>query len=122
MTPPVLQITLNVEPGLAVRHGSLKMCVAAGVYQRGLGDVAGKIDRAPSHLSEALSGSDRRKFDVDELERYIEKTGDTTPILYLVAKFLRDPGVTQKEALAKLAWLAEQLPELMQQAGLGKAG
>jgi hypothetical protein len=29
-----------------------------------------------------------RNFSVDSLERYIEKTGDTTPVMYLVEKFL----------------------------------
>lgn len=118
MTPPVQQITVNVEPGLVARHSSLKNCIAAGVYQRGVEVVAGKIDRSPSHLSEALSGSDRRKFSVDELERYIEKTGDTTPVLYLVAKYLRDPEVSRKEALAKVKWLADQMGEAMRAAGL----
>lgn len=112
------QLTLNLEPGLAVRHRTLKECLAVGIYSRGLQAVAGKLDVSPSHLSEALSGSDRRKFDLDHLERYIEVTGDTTPVLYLVAKFLRDPAVTQQEALAKLAVLADLVPGLLAQAGL----
>ncbi|QDH71861.1 hypothetical protein FKV23_12790 [Lysobacter alkalisoli] len=112
------QLTLNFEPGLAARHSSLKTCIAAGVYQRGVEAVAAKIDRSTSHLSEALSGSDRRKFSVDELERYIEKTGDTTPVLYLVAKYLRDPEVSRQEALAKVKWLADQMGEAMRAAGL----
>lgn len=112
------QLTLTLEAGVGTRYRSLKECVASGVFQRGVVAVAGKIDRSPSHLSEALSGGDRRKFDLDELERYLETTGDTTPIYYLVAKFLRDPEVSQREALAKLASLAELLPGLLAQAGL----
>jgi hypothetical protein len=111
------QLTLSLEPGIAARFRSLKEVVATGAYQRGVVAVAAKIDRQPSHLSEALSGSDRRKFDVDDLERYIETTGDTQPIFYLVAKFLRDPGVMQAEAVERLAEIAKQLPGLLAAVG-----
>jgi hypothetical protein len=118
------QLTLSLEPGIAARYRSLRECMATGVYQRGVVAVAGKIDKQPSHLSEALAGNDRRKLDVDDLEAYIERTGDTLPVLYLVAKYLRDPVVQQQEALAKIASLAEQLPALLAAAGMqvGKAG
>lgn len=122
MTAPYQQLTLSLEPGLAVKHRSLKDCIAAGVFARGVVNVAGKIDKQPSHLSEALSGGDRRKFDVDDLEAYIEAYNDTTPVLYLVAKYLRDPAVTQQEALAKLAAVAELLPGLMAAAGISPQG
>lgn len=114
------QLTLALDPGVTV-HPSLKACVAAGIYQRGIVAIAGKIDRSPSHLSEALAGTDRRKFDIDDLEAYIQATGDTTPIMYLAAKFLRDPKVAQQEALQRLATIAESLPALMAAAGLNKA-
>ena len=114
------QLTLTLEPGVSV-HPSLKACVAAGIYQRGIVAVAGKIDASPSHLSEALSGNDRRKFDVDDLEAYIATTGDTLPIHYLIAKFLREPGVAQAEAMQRLVALADTLPGLLAAAGLQKA-
>lgn len=117
--PMTTQLTLSLDAGVSV-HPTLKACIAAGVYSRGVVAVAGKIDSSPSHLSEALSGNDRRKFDVDDLEAYIDATGDTTPIQYLVAKFLRDPGVVQNEALQRLVALADQLPALLSQAGLSK--
>jgi hypothetical protein len=114
------QLTLNLEPGVTVRNRSLKECVAAGIYSRGVVAVAGKLDISPSHLSEALSGGGR-KLDVDDLERYIEVTGDLSPIHYLVSKFLRDPAAQQQEALAVLAKLAETLPGLLSAAGLAPA-
>lgn len=112
------QLTLTLEAGVATRYRSLKECVASGVFQRGVVAVAGKIDRSPSHLSEALSGSDRRKFDLEEFERYLQTSGDTTPIHYLISKYLRDPADTQREALERLAAVADSLPALLAQAGL----
>lgn len=115
------QLTLSLEPGVTV-HPTLKACIAAGVYSRGVVAVAGKIDASPSHLCEALSGNDRRKFDVDDLEAYIAATGDTSPIQYLAAKFMRDASLVQQEALQRLVGLAETLPGLLAAAGLQQKG
>lgn len=112
------QMTLSLEAGLSARYRSLVECVAAGVYQRGLGRIAAQVDVAPSHLSNQLSGGDGRKLAAETLELYIEKTGDLTPIHYLIDKFMRDPAAQQQEALAQLAKFAEALPALMQAAGL----
>lgn len=108
-------VHLNYEPGLALRHPTLRDCMAAGVYQRGLTRVAGLIDESPSKLSEKLSGGNDRPRDVglDQFERYIERTGDVTPIYYLADRFLRDPAQLQQEALAKLTALADVLPGLL---------
>lgn len=116
------QLSLTFEQGIGQRHISLRDCMATGVYQRGLGRVAGQIDMAPSKLSEKLAGGTDRKRDVglDEFEDYIAKTGDVSPIHYLVDKYLRDPALVQQEAMAKLAGLAETLPALLAAAGLGK--
>lgn len=120
------QLTLHLEPGLAQRSRSLREHMATRVYARGLVEVAGKMDLSPSKLTEKLAGSDSggkpRGMTVDELETYIQRTGDVSPVHYLADKYLRDPAVTQQEALAKLASLAEVLPALMVAAGLQPAG
>ncbi|KRA74245.1 hypothetical protein ASD78_12180 [Lysobacter sp. Root667] len=119
------QLSLTFEHGIGQRHMSLRDCMATGVYQRGLGRIAGQIDMAPSKLSEKLAGGTDRKRDIglDEFEDYLAKTGDLSPIHYLVDKYLRDPALQQQEALAKLAGLAETLPALLAAAGLNtKAG
>lgn len=113
------QLTLNFEPGLVERYGSLRECVATGVYQKGLKRVAIDLDQAPSNLSVQLSEDSSRHFSVDSLERYIEKTGDKTPVLYLVERFLapelENKGVKQIEAMkAKLAELMQQLDGVVQ--------
>ena len=116
------QLFLTFEQGIGQRHMSLRDCMATGVYQRGLGRVAGQIDMAPSKLSEKLAGGTDRKRDIglDEFEDYIAKTGDISPTHYLVDKYLRDPALAQQEAMAKLAGLAETLPALLAAAGLGR--
>ena len=116
------QLSITFEPGLAQRSRSLREHLATRVYQRGLVDTAGKMDLSPSKLTEKLAGSDSggkpRGLTVDELEIYIQRTGDLSPVQYLADKYLRDPGIAQQEALAKLASLAETLPALMAAAGM----
>ncbi len=122
IVPKTSQMTLSFEPGLAERHLSLRDCMVQQVYQRGHGRVAASLDMAPSKLTEKLAGVDSsgkpRGMSLDEFERYIEKSGDLTPIYYLLDKFARDPGVAQQEALARLATLAETLPALLAAAGI----
>lgn len=119
------QMTLHLEPGLAQRSRSLREHMAVRVYARGLVEVAGKVDLSPSKLTEKLAGGDssgkRRGMTLDELETYIQRTGDISPVHYLADKYLRDPAVNQQEAMAKLAALAETLPALLAAAGVGSA-
>lgn len=112
------QLTLSFEPGLSDRYRSLRECVAAGVYRNGLGNTAIDLDVAPGNLSVQISDDPSRHFSVDNLERYIEKSGDTAPIYYLIDKFLNDHGQKQNAAMAQLAPMLKQLAPLMKQAGL----
>jgi hypothetical protein len=115
------QLTLTLEQGISVRHRSLRECMAAGVYQRGLTRVAGQIDMAPSKLSEKLSGGNgdrHRDVGLDDLERYLHETGDVAPIHYLVEKYLGQPDVVHSAALAQIAALQQQQLALMQQLGV----
>lgn len=111
------QLTLSFEPGLSDRYRSLRECVATGVYQRGLGNVAVDLNKAPGNLSVELSEDPSRNFSVDSLERYIAG-GDLTPVYYLIDKFLNDHGQKQNAAMAQLAPILKQLAPLMKQAGL----
>lgn len=107
------QLTLNFEPGLAERYGSLRECVATGVYQRGLKRVAIDLDQAPSNLSVQLSEDHSRNFSVDSLEKYIEKTGDTAPIMYLIERFLAKDA--QNDGAKKLAAMRLKMAEMMRE-------
>lgn len=118
-------MNLVFEPGLAQRSRCLRDHLTGQVHNRGLVKVAGMIDLSPTRLTEKLAGVDSagksRGMTVDELETYIQRTGDVSPVHYLADKYLRDPSVTQQEALAKLAQIAEALPALMNAAGIGDA-
>lgn len=114
------QLTLNFEPGLAERYGSLRECIATGVYQRGLKRVAIDLDQAPSNLSVQLSEDSSRNFSVDSLEKYIEKTGDTAPVMYLIERFLAKDA--QNESAKKVAAMRAKMAEMMRELeGMGAA-
>jgi hypothetical protein len=112
------QLTLNFDPDMHEKYRCLRECVAQGIYQRGLGNVAIDLDLQPSNLSVQLSEDPSRRFSVDHLEAYIEKTGDTTPIYYLISKFLQPEHKTDRAALAQAAAMLPQLQALLKQAGL----
>ena len=113
------QLTLNFEQDMHQKYRCLRECIAVGIYQRGLGNVAIDLDLQPSNLSVQLSEDPARRFSVDHLEAYIEKTGDTTPIYYLISKFLA-PHEQKADAatVAQLLGLAAQMQALAKQAGL----
>lgn len=121
------QMSLSFEAGLAQRYDSLRECLTTQVYQKGHGRIAGQLDLSPSKLTEKLAGlrSDGKASGVtlDELERYLDRTGDLVPLFYLVDKYLRDQKVQQAEALAKATMMLQELAPLLRAAGLiaGKA-
>jgi hypothetical protein len=115
-----VQMTLDLDTGLTDRFRSVKEVVAAGVYRRGLKRIAGDLDVAPGNLSVQLSGDGQRHFDTDLLEAYIEKTGDRTPIHYLVAKYCGDRSAVRDEALERVQELLSELPNLLANAGVNK--
>lgn len=112
------QLVLDFEPGLAERYRSLRECCAAGVYKHGLGSVAIDLNQAPGNLSVQLSDDPSRHFSVDSLETYIEKTGDKTPIFYLVEKFLSDKNAKKDAEQAELLRQFAALQSLMKKAGM----
>lgn len=112
------QMTLDLEEGLTTRFGCLREVVAQGVYQRGLKRMAGDLDMSPGNLSVALSDDPHRKLGVDDLEAYIERTGDKTPIYYLGARFLGDESAARDHALGQVAELLKGLPDMLAAAGI----
>lgn len=102
------QITLNFERGLCEAYPTCREYVANRVHHQGRPQksIAADMDYSPSHLSRkcAQSPDDSMRFTLDDLERFMECTGDTSPVLYLVEKYLTDSDrISQLEAeLARL--------------------
>ena len=115
------QLTLSLEPGLTQRFRCVRDAVAQGVYQRGLKRTAGDLDMAPGNLSVALADESQRKFGTDEMELYIERTGDLTPVYFLVEKYLSDKTATQDQAMAAVADMLKSIPGMLAAAGLKTA-
>ena len=91
-----MELTLKLERGLAEAYQTCREFVAARVHQqhRPQKAIAADMDYSPSDLSRKLAQNpdDSRRFTLDDLERYIEVTGDTEPVLYLVEKYLAAGG------------------------------
>jgi len=118
-----IQMTLDLDTHLTERFRSAKEAMAAGVYRRGLKRCAADLDVAPGNLSVMLSGDGQRHLDVDLLERYIETTGDRTPIYYLVAKHCGDSSAARDEAVERVQAMLAELRQLLASVGAkGKRG
>lgn len=93
------QMSLDFDASLVERHKTCLDCVrqAAYTYRNPLKTIAADMDLSESKLSRKLAQNpnDTRHFNLEDLERFIVATGDTTPILYLVGKYLADQVVTQ---------------------------
>lgn len=104
------QLSLTFEPGLAQRYRDLRECFGACVYQRGLGRVAAALDVTPSGLSQMLSGE--RNLDSGLIEKYMAEFRDTTPALYMAARWLTDATTIQQQAMAQIPALVADLQRL----------
>lgn len=86
------QLTLNFERGLAECYSTCREYVGARIHQQGRPQkaIAADMDYSPSDLSRKLAQNpdDSRRFTLDDLEKYMQVTGDTKPVLYLVEKYL----------------------------------
>lgn len=96
------QLTLEFEPGLAERYKSLRECMVSCIYSRGLSNVADDLGKSPGNLSSELADEGTRHFSIDSLDRYLRKTGDMTPIHYLLAQYLGDQAAVEGAALARV--------------------
>lgn len=114
------QLVLDFAPGLTERFSSARECVAQGVYQRGLKRVAGDLDQSPGNLSVQLSDDSARHFSLDSFERYLETSGDMTPLYYLCERFLGNRRDDSRAAVEQLQQYGPQLLELLQRAGITK--
>jgi hypothetical protein len=107
-----MQLTINFEQGLTESYGSCREYVAARVHQqhRSQKSIAADMDYSPSDLSRKLSQNpdDSRRFTLDDLEKYMDATGDTDPVLYLAEKYLAEKGDEIQRLKDQIAMLEQQ--------------
>lgn len=80
--------------------------------------IAADMDISPSLLSRKLNPSegDTQRFNLDDLEAYLQATGDAPAVIeYLVAKYMDTADARKARALSKVEALAEQLSAAMLQ-------
>lgn len=116
------QLTLELQPDLLRRFSTLRQCVhhVALNYQHGMKNLAADLDLSESELSRRLSPSenDNRSCDVNLMVQIMERTGDATPLHWLMARFLRDPDVRKQAAVEQLAQLVPEIVSLLADAGV----
>ncbi len=115
------QLTLEFEPGLTDRYHDLRECLVAGVYQRGLTNVAYDLAKAPGNLSRELAGDSDRHFSVESFERYIQTSRDLTPIYYLIARYMGDQATAEAATMKRVEGLLAEVATLVAQTAPKKA-
>lgn len=86
------QLAIDFDPDITVAFKTCVEYVHYRAYQQGVLQkvIAADMDLSPSHLSRKLAQNenDSMRLTVDDLEKYIQVTGDKEPIKYLAAKYL----------------------------------
>jgi hypothetical protein len=110
---PQAQLTLSFEPAICEQYNTLREFIAhrVQVQHKPAKTIAGDMDMAPSMLSRKLTPSegDTQRFNVDDLEKYIATTKDTTPIEYLASKYLQSDASRHARAIARVEALATEM-------------
>ena len=106
------QLTINYDAGLVEAYPTCREFIAHRIHQQGRPQksIAADMDYSPSHLSRKCSQGpeDSMRLTLDDLERFIEVTGDASPVIYLAEKYLAGPK--QLEDLeAEVARLRDRL-------------
>jgi AraC-like DNA-binding protein len=109
------QLTLNFEPTLPEKYRSLRdfMAYRVQVQAKPAKTIAADMDMSPSTLSRKLNPAegDTQRFNLDDLEQYIQSTKDVASVIeYLAAKYMDSPDARKARVLTRVE---SMLPELM---------
>lgn len=117
------QLTIDFTPGLSERHPSLLGCIRECAYshRNPLKTIAADMDMSQSELSRKLAENpdDPRRLSVEDMVRFIQATGDTTPIQWLIERFMQDDELKQRRAMAELTKAMPGILALIKQASAG---
>ena len=107
------QLAIDFDPDITKAYSRCTDYVAARVHQLRVPQkaIAADMDLSPSQLSQKLgpTGQSSARFTLDDLEHFVEVTGDLEPVRYLVAKYLYKQS--PDDIRAQIAELEERLKE-----------
>jgi hypothetical protein len=119
---PGTQLTMELQPGLLRRYGTLREAVMHSVLNdpRGMKAVAADCDLTVSELSRRLTPAegDPRSLDVNIFDRILESTGDLTPLHWLNAKYLADAETKKRAAVDTVVRILPDLLHALHDAGV----
>lgn len=111
------QLTFDFELGVLDRYPTAMDRLRAAVYAsvRPMKTIAADMDYSTSALSRKLAQDpeDPRRFSLDDLERFVQVTGDTSVVEYLVAKYLQSDEQRHAQTLATATRLLAELGPLL---------
>ena len=112
------QLTLSFEPSLPERFPTLRAYIAhrTPLLNKSAKVIAADMDMSPSTLSRKLNPSDgdTQRFNLDDMEAFLESTGDAPAVIeYLAAKYMDSPEARKARALTKVERLAEEMASAM---------
>lgn len=118
ITAKASQLTFNFEPSLADRWPSLRAYIAhrAALQNKSLKIIAADMDISPSTLTRKLNPADgdTQRFNLDDLEDYIQSTGDVDSVIeYLAAKYKDSDDARKARTLAKVESMLPELATLL---------
>ena len=108
------QMTFSFEPSLPERFPSLRAYIAhrTPLLNKPAKVIAADMDMSPSTLSRKLNPTegDTQRFNLDDLEAYIESTGEAPAVIeYLAAKYMDSDEARKARALTKVEKLSAEL-------------
>lgn len=112
------QMTLSFEPSLPDRFPTLRAYIAhrTPLLVKSAKVIAGDMDMSPSTLSRKLNPTegDTQRFNVDDLEAFLDSTGDAPAVIeYLAAKYMDSPEARKARVISKVERLTEELSHAM---------
>jgi hypothetical protein len=112
------QYTLNFEPSIAERWPTLRAYVAhrAMLQAKPMKVIAADMDISPSMLTRKLNPgeNDTQCLNTDDLEGYIQSTGDVQSVIeYLAAKYADNDDARRARTLAKVESMLPELAALL---------
>lgn len=112
------QMTLNFEPSLPDRFPTLRAYIAhrTPLLAKSAKTIAADMDMSPSTLSRKLNPTegDTQRFNLDDLEAFLDSTGDAPAVIeYLAAKYMDSPDARKARVLSKVEQLAGELNAAM---------